>query len=250
MNLAIILVNPQRAENVGAAARAMKTMGFMDLRLIGEPLHREKAAQILAHGSEDVLERGRCFSGLAEALADTDLAIGTTAKHRHQRRYHCSPQQLADSLRERSASVTQAAIIFGCEPHGLTNSDIAHCDLLSQIPLAAPQPSLNLAQAVMIYCFALSSLSVPTLPAHSLATHSPSTHLLPVHSRPAQQVSSKEHHAQYHAVKHRVAALFDKLGVSEPEKSRRWALERLAQAQDKDIKFMHFICARLEARLK
>ena len=225
MKLSFILVHPQRGENVGAAARALKTMGFSDLRLVGEPRHKDKAARILAHRSEDILEHAQCFSSLEAALADVDLAIGTTAKARHQRRYHYSPEQLAASLSERHDSLQRAAILFGCEPHGLANKDIALCDLLSQIPLASPQPSLNLAQSVMLYCYALSPLA---------------------HPRPSPAADR----AQYRALRQRVARLFAAIGVDEGEKSGRWAMERLAQGRDEDIKFLHFLCARIEARLE
>ena len=225
MELTFILVAPRRAENVGAAARALKTMGFADLRLVGDPLHQEKSAQILAHGAADVLNDARCFPKLPAALTDVDLVVGATAKRRHQRRYHCSPQQLAHSLQAQHNSVNRAAIVFGCEPHGLANSDIAQCDILSQIPLAAPQPSLNLAQAVMIYCFALSSGQL-------------------------QSTVQSADPSQLLALKARLGKLLDAADIGPTEKSRRWAMERLAQGHDEDVKFMHFICTKIESRLK
>ena len=80
MKVFFVLVEPQEPGNIGASARAMKTMGFCDLRLVGEPRHQEKAARILAHGSEDVLLAARHYPDLGSAVADCQLVAGTSAR--------------------------------------------------------------------------------------------------------------------------------------------------------------------------
>ena len=79
-DIIFILVRPAVPENVGAAARALKTMGFSRLRIVGSDAHREKPARILAHASNDILENAQAFPDLQSALADIDFVIGTFGK--------------------------------------------------------------------------------------------------------------------------------------------------------------------------
>lgn len=229
MEIAFVLVEPRRAENVGAAARAMKTMGFCDLRLVGEPRHREKAARILAHGSEDVLLAARRYPDLGSAIADCQLVAGTSARSRHQRRYHLTPEQLGASLQAKRHSIARAALVFGREDHGLNNQELAHCALLSQIPLARPQPSLNLGQAVMLFAYAL---------ANALAN--PDLLPTPAAVDPGQLSRLQE----------RVHDLLTGSGIGADEKPYRWAMERIAQGTDEDIAFLHFICGKVDSSRK
>lgn len=164
MELVFVLVGPRHPGNIGAAARALKTMGFTQLRLVnpcafdtGIPNDRGPAWQ-LAMYSHDILENAVIHTSLEAALADCDLAIGTTAKLRHHRHSVLTPPQLKDLLLDKKDLVQRAALVFGPEDTGLTNEHIEACNLLTSVPLAAPQPSINLAQAVMIYAWALSEL--------------------------------------------------------------------------------------------
>lgn len=221
MELAFILVDPKRPENVGAAARALQTMGFKDLRLVGEPLQHSPKAQALAHGAQELLHNTRCFASLEQALEDIDLVIGSSAKTRHQRRYHCDPAALRDNLQAKQHSVRRAALLFGREEHGLTSAAIAQCDMLTQIPQAAPQPSLNLAQSVMVYSYCLSALDL-------------------------EQTSNSPAQGQLQALRPKLQDLLLRAGVSEGEKSWSWVMERLAQTRDEDVKFLHFLCDKIE----
>ncbi len=221
MHIAFVLVEPKRPENVGAAARAIHTMGFGDLRLVGEPLQLSPQARALAHGSSEVLSSARNFPTLELALEDIDLVIGTSAKQRYQRRYHHSPEQLRDMLQQKQQTLSSAALLFGREECGLSTDTIALCDLVTQIPLAAPQPSLNLAQAVMVYSYSLSKLAL---------------------ARNAGSADS----GQFRALKPKLGALLLRAGITDEEKPWRWAMERLAAAGDEDIKFLHFICDKID----
>ncbi|MDU7247486.1 MAG: TrmH family RNA methyltransferase [Klebsiella pneumoniae] len=82
MRLTIILVGPARAENVGAAARAMKTMGFRELRIVDSEAHLAPPARWVAHGSGDILDGITTYPTLAEALHDVDFTVATTARSR------------------------------------------------------------------------------------------------------------------------------------------------------------------------
>lgn len=178
MELVFVLVGTRHPGNIGAAARALKTMGFSRLRLVnpcafdsGIANDRGPAYQ-LAMYSHDILDNAGVFSSLAEAVADCDLKIGTTAKLRHHRHSVLTPPQLKDLLVDKKGLVQRAALVFGPEDTGLTNEHIEACNLLTSVPLAAPQPSINLAQAVMIYAWALSEL--PALQRDSGASDSAS----------------------------------------------------------------------------
>ncbi len=82
MKICIILNHPTTPENIGAAARALKTMGFSDLRLVDPCDHLSDRAHWLAHGSEDILESAQVFNSITAAISDIDFLIGTSAKKR------------------------------------------------------------------------------------------------------------------------------------------------------------------------
>ena len=164
MEIVFVLVGTKHPANLGAAARALKTMGFARLRLVnpcafdtGIENERGPAYQ-LAMYSHDILDNATIHQSLDDALADCDLKIGTTAKLRHHRHSVLTPPQLRAALHDKQDMVWRAALVFGPEDTGLTNEHIDACNLLTTVPLAAPQPSINLAQAVMIYSYALSDL--------------------------------------------------------------------------------------------
>ena len=159
MQLHIILVSPARPENVGAAARAMKTMGFASLRIVDSEAHLKPEAGWVAHGSQEILQNALHFTTLAEALADIDFTVATTARSRARFHYYCTPPELLTQLEEKSQWVNHAALVFGREDSGLTNEELELADILTGVPMVADYPSLNLGQAVMVFCYQLSSLN-------------------------------------------------------------------------------------------
>lgn len=162
MELVWCLVEPRTPENVGAAARAIKTMGFHSLRMVNPCDYQTGPARWLAHGSNDVLDSARTYANFDEMLADCDFIVGSTAKIRHGHHSALPPSGLQVLLADKSESLQRCAMVFGREDTGLHNDEIARCHVLSSVPLAAPYPSINLAQAVMIYAYALSDLSLPS----------------------------------------------------------------------------------------
>jgi len=217
-----ILVRPAVPENVGAAARALKTMGFNQLRIVGSSAHREKPAHILAHASTDILDSALEFSDLDSALADIDFCIGTSAKTRHDKRYNLLPSQLREAIVEKGASVKNVAIVFGCEESGLSNSELALCDALTTIPLATTYPSLNLSQAVMLYAYELSQIE-------NVVADDGADML------------------EWQALKQRIEKILDVLDIPGEGKLRSWVQERLASADQKDVGCLHMLCRHLEA---
>lgn len=157
--LYFILVEPAVSGNVGAAARAIKTMGFRQLRLVNPCDHLSREARMLAHASGEILETAGIYPDLGSALADIDLSIATTAKPRDARVTLHPNHELPGLIRSKGETVRRTGIVFGREESGLSNDEIRMCDLASAIPLKQSYPSLNLAQAVMIYAYTLAELS-------------------------------------------------------------------------------------------
>ncbi len=159
MEIEFILYKPAVPANVGAAARAVKTMGFSQLRLIDPCDHLAGEARMLAHGAHDVLESARLFATFDEAVKDIDLLVSTTAKERTAKHDYHSSRTLHDLIREKSSHLSRVGILFGTEESGLPNSMVLKSDLAVTIPMAAPYPSLNLAQSVMVIAYELSPLN-------------------------------------------------------------------------------------------
>lgn len=163
MQIIFILVEPAVPENIGAAARALKTMGFAQLRLVRPCTFLEGKARWVAHASAELLEQAPIFDTLSDALADIDFAIATSAKERSVRGDHHAANQLPELLQNKSGTIHKVAIVFGREESGLTNQEMALCHISTYISMAIAYPSLNLAQAVMLYAYILSTLrQMPT----------------------------------------------------------------------------------------
>ena len=157
---AFVLYRPQSAGNIGAVARALKNMGFDDLRLVGRgPLNDLDAVKMAVH-ADDVLANATVFRDLASALADCSLAIGTTSR-RGGYRSRATPLRAAAVELDALAESNKIAIVFGREDHGLTNRELKLCHRLITIPTAPEYPSLNLAQAVMVVAYELMMAANP-----------------------------------------------------------------------------------------
>lgn len=163
MRIEVILMEPKRAENVGAAARAMNTMGFHHLAVVGSEAHLEPAARWVAHASEHILEHASVYPDLETAVRGADLVIGSSARSRHHRQAPLQPAELLQRLEDKSDLLTRVVLLMGREDRGLSNSELRHCDILVTIPQATDQPSLNLAQAVMILVWELRQLNFASM---------------------------------------------------------------------------------------
>lgn len=163
MQIHFILVNPAVPENIGFAARALKTMGFQSMRLVGLDLHNRKGARNTGYQSHDILDQVELFKSLEEAVKDVDLVIGTTAKTRIKRYDYYHPKDLAKLIAEKEDAVGSIALVFGSEENGLSNLELEQCDLLTTIPMQTTYPSLNLAQSVLLYTYELSRFAQPAV---------------------------------------------------------------------------------------
>lgn len=150
-----IMVQPSHPGNVGAAARAIKTMGFHRLGLVA-PRHADMVeqaeAQALASGATDVLNNAQLYGTLAEALGDTTLAFALTARPRDLGPTVCDIRQAAEASRDhlQEHPGARVAIVVGTERSGLTNQDIALCQRICHIPANPEYSSLNVAQAMQL----------------------------------------------------------------------------------------------------
>ncbi|PKK90275.1 MAG: hypothetical protein CVV64_09930 [Candidatus Wallbacteria bacterium HGW-Wallbacteria-1] len=152
--VSFLLCNPRRAENIGAAARALKTMGMADsLELLISHGHIHEDCYRVAHGSADVLDRAVIHRTITQALDNADLIIGTTARSRTLSRKILPPWEAAQILKRDGGK--RKVLLFGPEDSGLSNEVLAKCHLLTEIPMAGTYPSLNLAQSVMILAYEL-----------------------------------------------------------------------------------------------
>jgi len=151
-NISMVLVQPRYSENIGAAARAMRNMGFRQLVVVNpQNFDLSKALKLATHFASDIIENSRFYPELKDALSSFNYVVGTTARLGGQRQVVSTPSTLARRLIPISEK-NRIAIIFGPEDKGLSNEEIRFCHALVNIP-TTQFSSLNLAQAVMIMCY-------------------------------------------------------------------------------------------------
>ncbi|HEY8208340.1 MAG TPA: RNA methyltransferase [Myxococcaceae bacterium] len=163
-----VLLRPRNAGNLGAAARALKNFGLSDWAWVSpSPALEEAEARKLAVHAEELLDAAARRPSLAEAVADCAWVVGTSSRAVPGRR-RLSPRDAAEEAFRRASSGT-VAVVFGDERSGLTNAEVQRCHALSSVPTDGAQPSLNLAQAVLLYAYevrlaALSAAPPPRAP--------------------------------------------------------------------------------------
>lgn len=155
-SMQIVLVEPSHPGNVGASARAMKTMGLRRLVLVNPRLAdvcQHPEAQALACGAADVLQDALVVDTLSAALAPVSLAVGLTARARDLGPAVTALESFCQSLPARAEVAPNIAFVFGCERAGLSNADLLLCHYACTIACDAQHASLNVAQAVQIVCY-------------------------------------------------------------------------------------------------
>lgn len=171
----IVLCRVKESGNVGSICRAMKTMGLQKLILADCPPYDEKIIATMAVHALDVYQHARRFSTLSEALQDSTLSAGFSRRVGARRK----AQSLA--LRDFAQNVMMSGndavcLVFGNEKDGLSDTELAECNLAVHIPSSDSFPSLNVAQAVQVACYELrlASISATTLDAEaSISASSP-----------------------------------------------------------------------------
>jgi tRNA (cytidine32/uridine32-2'-O)-methyltransferase len=147
-----VLVEPTHPGNIGAVARAMKTMGLSRLDLVNPRCALDAEAIARASGADDLLAAARVHRALPEALTGCRLVVGTSARLRHLDWPQLHPRVCGARLAA-EASLGEVALILGRESSGLSNEELARCHYLAHIPTSPGFSSLNLAAAAQVFAY-------------------------------------------------------------------------------------------------
>ncbi|UCH49687.1 MAG: RNA methyltransferase [Betaproteobacteria bacterium] len=150
----IVLSHTSHPGNIGAAARAMKTMGLSRLYLVRPKQYPHSEAVALASGADDLLSQAVVCDSLDEALTGTVMAVAATARNRDLS-HEVVPCREACRRLAHETSRGEVAVVFGTERTGLTIAEVNKCGLIATIPTGREYASLNLAQAVQVFAYEL-----------------------------------------------------------------------------------------------
>jgi TrmH family RNA methyltransferase len=165
-----VLVRPSRPANVAAACRALKNMGLSSLALVGGPeLGFDREARALAYGAWDLLDEARRVETLRDAVAGCTMVVATSGRDSPRA---WSPRRLATEVAARAAG-GRLAVVFGPEATGLRRDELDLCHEIVRVPADPAQPSLNLAQAVLLVAYELRLSALDSNPGAAPAPVSP-----------------------------------------------------------------------------
>jgi len=153
-HIRIVLSHTSHPGNIGAAARAMKTMGLSALYLVDPKIFPDAEAQALASHATDILQQAHVCTELHQALDRTALVAAVTARPRDLSHKVFDARQGAQEL-VRAAQLQPVALLFGRESSGLTAAEVSKCQIIIHIPANPDYPSLNLASAVQVMAYEL-----------------------------------------------------------------------------------------------
>lgn len=166
-NIIVVLTQPSHPGNIGATARAMKTMGLRALRLVRPRCFPHADADARASGAIDILESARVHDTLVAAIADCTLAVATTAR-RCELAHDVADARTAMREAVSAAAIGPVALVFGNETSGVSNEEAGLCQVWASIPASAEYSSLNLAAAVQVFAYeARMATAAQTAPANS-----------------------------------------------------------------------------------
>jgi len=223
-----VLVEPSHPGNVGAAARALKTMGFSQLVLVRPRLpevQREPEAIAMASGADDVLAAARVVDTLEQALVGVQWSLALSARPREYGPPIIMPRvaaaQAAATLCDGRAAV---ALVFGNERTGLANEDVERCSAIAHVPANPVYTSLNLAQAVQVLAYELrlaylDGAEQPPVSGRPVAVLASSDEIegMFVHLEQALTALDFFDPANPKKLKHRLSSLFARTGLEREE---------------------------------
>lgn len=161
-NIRIVLVHTSHPGNIGAAARAMKTMSLKHLCLVNPKIFPDVNATAMAAGADDILARAIITSTLAEALVGSKIVFGTSARLRALSLSTLDPKKAAKIIAKK-AKTNKIAIVFGRENNGLTNEELEMCNYHIHIPTNPEFSSLNIAQAVQLIAYEIKNAVITNI---------------------------------------------------------------------------------------
>ena len=225
----IVLVEPSHPGNIGAVARAMKTMGHLKLRLVNPKQFPHETANIRASGAIDVLENAICYDSLQDAIADCNLVLGTSNRPRTLNWPVYNPSEAAAKVK----TAAQCAIVFGRESTGLLNNEINLCNGQITIPTYNKYQSLNLSHAVQIITYAMASNTLlPDKKTYEYASNQESAYL----KEHLIKTLPKLKHFHMPNPEHTINRLFCLINRSQPSKNELNLLRGILSAVDKIVK--------------
>ncbi|MCK5719049.1 MAG: RNA methyltransferase [Thiomargarita sp.] len=168
-NIQIVLVHTTHPGNIGAASRAMKTMGLSQLRLVRPKIFPCAEATARAAGADDILVNAQIYDTYAESLQDCSLIFGTSARQRSIDWPLITPKTCVKKALNCTGKV---ALVFGRESSGLTNDELDACHYLVQIPTNPDFSSLNVASAIQIMAYELQCASLQPIIENTLKQES------------------------------------------------------------------------------
>jgi tRNA/rRNA methyltransferase len=161
--IAVVLVGTQSPGNIGMVCRAMKNMGLADLRLVNPCSLDHLDAIKFAVSARNLLEQAKLYTSLDDALADCEFSVATTRRHGKYRNEIITPDEVVERFGN-CAPTSRLALVFGREDSGLTTDEVALCRWQATIPTADEFGSLNLSQAVLIFCYEFLKGATPAPP--------------------------------------------------------------------------------------
>ncbi|MCF8225497.1 MAG: hypothetical protein K9J30_06435 [Bacteroidales bacterium] len=222
-DICFILYRPAVPGNIGASARAIKTMGFDDLRLIEPADHLSDEARMMAHGSVDILEKAKIFTSFEEAAADLDLVIATTAKTKAAKVDYIRSDHLLKFLEDKGSMVKKAGIVFGTEESGLPGRIILNSNAGLSIPMETKYPSLNLSQAVMIIAYELCKSQ----------------------DKAVDSVTENQPDPSWNELQERTSIILEKSGILPSTPLYHRIIERMSFLKASDARLVHSVTSRL-----
>lgn len=163
-SIRIVLVETSHGGNIGAVARAMKTMALSHLVLVRPQGFPSAECTARACGADDLLATAQLFDSLKEAISDCHLVIGSSARRQRTVTWpELDPHQTAQQLLT-AALQGPVALVFGRESSGLSNAELDYCHALAHIPSVEQFSSLNLAAAVQIFAYELRVAQLAAIP--------------------------------------------------------------------------------------
>jgi len=151
-NIRVVMVETTHPGNIGAAARAMKTMGYNNLYLVKPKIYPNAEATARAAGADDILGRAVVCDSLEQALQGCVAVVASTARPRTISHSVFTPREYAPKLYE-MVKLGPVALVFGRESSGLSNEELEYCNVILQIPTNPEFSSLNVASAIQILCY-------------------------------------------------------------------------------------------------
>jgi len=234
-NVYFVLVEPEEPGNVGASARAIKNMGFRNLRLVRPP-DLTTEARWFAHLSLDVLEGAEVFDDLQSAISDISVVVGATRRKGKRRGVFRDIAQGMEPLPS-LARKNKVALLFGREKRGLYNEEAALCSYLVTIPADKEHPSLNLSHAVVVAAYELQRAAVGRKGAFEAGTIVPQSDLEVFYGRLAVVLGLLDYPIR---------------GSRSPEKAAMSLMRQMinrAGITPQELTALHAMCTRIEIKL-